>query len=330
MAGILNTAVVVLTFRAPSIVLLALIAVAPTGRMAAQAPESGDQPAPTFRSSVDLVSVSAVVRDRQGRFVKDLSRDDFEVFDDGIRRKIVEFSPSEDGPVSVAILLDTSGSMGIWGNLDAAREVVEQVLALLRPRDEAALYTFDSGVQRSSGFTSDAGAIRQALSQARAFGATAIYDAVAHVAEKLEERPTRRRAVIVVTDGLDTSSKRSVPEVSGIASGSDVPVYVITVGLASAEEAEHAGFDTAYAAEPRTPAAHLGNLAYWTGGALYNGRGLAASNIAARNVLAELRHQYLLAFESAGPGWRPVDVRLRRGQLTVRARSAYQSSHPLS
>jgi Ca-activated chloride channel family protein len=293
------------------------------------AQQDSAQPPPVFRSSVDLVSLSAIVRDRHGRIVRDLARDDFEIFDAGVRRQIVEFAPADEGPVSVAVLFDTSGSMGIAGNLTAGRLVVEHLLGLLKPRiDEIAFYSFDSGVRRTTGFTKDPEVVARALTRLKAFGETALYDAIGVVASQLEERPLRRRAVVVVTDGIDTSSEKSPADVSGIASASDVPIYVVTVDSGQKETLE-APQET-YSADPRTPAAHLGNLAHWTGGALFNGRGTSGAAATARLLLAELRHQYLLAFESAGPGWRPVDVRLRRSQVTVRTRSAYQSSRPIS
>jgi VWFA-related protein len=284
-------------------------------------------PGPVYRSSVDLVSVSAVVRDKRGRIVRDLDRDDFEVFDNGVRRRIVEFAPAEDGPVSLAVLFDTSGSMSVTHNLESGRLVIEHLLSLLRPGiDEVALFAFDSGFRKVVAFTTEPRVIEAALRELEAFGSTALYDAVGDVAGQLEERSNRRRALVVVTDGLDTSSDRSAAEVSGIASASDVPVYVVTVGLGEKSTLE--GPLDAFEPEPLTASAHLGNLAHWTGGALFNGRGVVAAGATARALLAELRHQYFLAFESAGPGWRPVDVRLRRGQVTVRTRSAYQSSRP--
>jgi Ca-activated chloride channel family protein len=283
---------------------------------------------PVFRSSVDLVSVTAVVRDRNGRLVRDLERDDFEVFDAGVRRPIVEFAPAEDGPVSLAVLFDTSGSMRVTDNLEAGRLVVAHLLAVLRPDvDEIAFYAFDSGLRAMQVFTTDHERVRRALPDLEAFGSTALYDAIGTVAAQLDERPHRRRALVVVTDGVDTSSQRSPADVSGVASASDVPVYVVTVG--TGEKDTLAGPVVAFEPAPVTPGAHLGNLAHWTGGALFNGRGPAAAAVTARALLAELRHQYLLAFESAGPGWRPVDVRLRRSQVTVRTRSAYQSGRPI-
>jgi Ca-activated chloride channel family protein len=280
---------------------------------------------PTFKASVDLVSLTAVVRDRRGQIIRNLSREDFEIFDAGVPRPIVEFAPAEDGPVSLAILFDTSGSMGLSRNLEHGVALAEQVLGLLRPAmDEVAVYAFDSGLREMQGFTTDLETIRRTYRSLDAYGTTALYDAIGTVASRLDERPHRRRALVVVTDGLDTASRRSAAEVAGVASASDVPVYVVIVGPEAADEVREAR--TGFQAEAAGPFGHLGNLAYWTGGAFYAGRGPAAASVAARAILAELRHQYLLAFESAGPGWRPVDVRLRRRELTVRARSAYQAT----
>lgn len=287
--------------------------------------DDGQGPKPTFKTSVDLVSLTAVVRDRRGQIIRNLSREDFEIFDAGVPRPIVEFAPAEDGPVSLALLFDTSGSMGLSQNLGHGIAVGEQVLGLLRPAmDEVAVYAFDSGLREMHGFTTELEAIRRTYRALDGYGTTALYDAIATVASRLGERPHRRRALVVVTDGLDTASRRSAAEVAGVASASDVPVYVVVVGPEAASEVREvrAEFQT----EPAGPFGHLGNLAYWTGGAFYAGRGPAAASVAARAILAELRHQYLLAFESAGPGWRPLDVRLRRRELTVRARSAYQAT----
>lgn len=298
-------------------------AVAPAGTG-----DPGDRP--VFRSSVDLVSISAVVRDQKGRLVRDLRRDDFEVFDAGVRRPIVEFAPSDDGPVSLAVVFDTSGSMRVDHNLEAGRAAVEQLLSMLRLGiDEVAFYAFDRDVHISTGFTLEPNRVQVALGRVKPFGLTALYDSVGEVAAALEERPNRRRAIVLITDGLDTASQRSAAEVSGIASASDVPIYVVLVGSQSASVVSDDG-QGAFAFDPTTPRAHLGNLAYWTGGTLFHARGGLPAEATARTLMTELRHQYLLAFESAGPGWRPVDVRLRRGQVTVRTRAAYQSSRPNS
>lgn len=283
-----------------------------------------DAPKPTFRSSVDLVSVAAVVRDRRGQVVRDLRRDDFLVYDNGVRRPILEFTPSDDGPVSLALLVDISGSMVMAGRLDQARAHVGILLDRLRPGvDEVALYTFDSRLHEERGF-GDAGAdVRSALDRLTPFGATSLYDAIGDMARRLETRVNKRRAILVVTDGLDNNSRLSPGEVSGLASATDVPVYV----MATLSPVDHAA--TRREAGSMIPTGQLANLAAWTGGTSFIVSTPAHASVATDRILADLRHQYLLAFEGVGSGWRPLDVRVRKQELTVRARSGYFVAAPV-
>ncbi|MCL4846925.1 MAG: VWA domain-containing protein [Acidobacteria bacterium] len=297
----------------------ALILLAQQHQLGGQVPAD---PALVFRSGVDLVSVAAVVRDRRGHVVRDLDAGDFEVYDNGVRRRIVEFAPGEDGPISVAFLLDVSGSMRMSRANDAARGMLDHLLAWLDPsRDEAALFTFDAKLYEEHGFTSDVAALRGAMAGIEAFGVTSLYDAVGETAERVASRDARRRAVVVLTDGLDNASRLTPEDVSAIASRSDVPVYVVT--LVSSLDQPHrrmalGGPEAVNAAGP------LGHLAWWSGGNLFIVSTAGQASVAARTMVAELRHQYLLAFESSGaPGWRTLDVRLRRADLSIRARSAY-------
>lgn len=282
-------------------------------------------PSPTFRASVDLVSVAAVVRDRRGQVVRDLARDDFEVFDNGIRRPIVEFTPSDAGPISLALLVDVSGSMVMTRHLDAARAWVGILLDRMRPGvDEVALFTFDRQLREERGFSGELEGLRATLAGLQPFGATSLYDAIGDTAQLLEARTSKRRAILVVTDGLDNASRLTPAQVSGLASATDVPVYVMAVRASvdrtTAREADgHA-----------TPVGQLANLAAWTGGFAFEVSTPAQASVATHKLLADLRHQYLLAFEAVGPaGWRPLDIRLKRRELSVRARSGYFVMPPL-
>src|SRR5207248_1703980 len=135
-----------------------------------------------------------------------------------------------DAPVSVAILLDISGSMGVGGNMDRARDAVRTVLAHMQSAgDEAALYTFDSTLHDAVPFTTDLDRIRRMTLAGRPWGLTSLYDAVAATAKEVGERANRHRAVLVISDGVDTNSQLTPPQVSGIASAIDVPVYLLTV-----------------------------------------------------------------------------------------------------
>lgn len=287
-----------------------------------QQPATDQAPAATFRSSVSLVSVNAVVKDRRGRTVRNLTREDFTVLENGTARPIVDFGFSDQGAVSFGVLVDQSGSMRLSNNLDAAREVIRHLVAWFDAgRDEIALFAFDKDLQDVQPFTTDPDAVTAALPKLSAYGTTALYDAIASTAQRLEKRPTPRRALIVVTDGLDTASTRTLEDVSGIASAIDVPVYVVVV-MSPSNHPERGGMPLRTEGEPITT--RLANLAYWTGGDMLIASTPGETSQAARRLVTDLRHQYQLAFESsARPGWHQVAVRTRNPDLQVRARSGY-------
>jgi Ca-activated chloride channel family protein len=284
------------------------------------AQESADQQA-TFRSGVDLVTVSATVRDGKGRFVKDLTKGDFEVIDRGERRAISEFR-SDNAPISLAILFDISGSMDGSARSTAAKFAAYHLLSWLQEgRDEAALFAFDSQLHEVAPFTVDTRSLQGALGEVVPFGATSLHDAIAEAAGKLALRPTERRAVVVITDGIDTSSRLSPAEVSGHAAAIDVPVYVIAVVL----PIDNPESDRATPQASRKAPASVGtieDLARWTGGSLYYSSTSASASKAARTVIDELRQLYLIAFEpGAAAGWHPLEIRVK--DRVVRARGGY-------
>lgn len=275
---------------------------------------------PTFRSAVDLVSVAAVVRDKRGRFARNLKKEDFVVDEGGTRREIVDFRSDENAPVRVALLFDVSGSMRLASRLEGARQAARHLLSALNlagGADEAAVFSFDMNLQSLQPFTADVSAIETAIAKVQPYGQTSLYDAVADTARSVAATGVvsrHRRAVVVFTDGLDTSSLMKPEEVSAIASGIDVPVYVVTVLSQGERDREDA----------RSEENPLGSLARWTGGNLFVTSAPAHESVAARQIVDELRHQYVLAFSAAATkGWRPLDVKTKNRDLTVRARSGY-------
>src|SRR5688500_5514688 len=125
------------------------------------AQDARQQPLATFKSAVEVVTVTASVRDGRGRVIRDLKKADFEVLDTGIPRQIKDFYAG-DSPVSLAVLLDISGSMSVGGNMDRAREAVAVAMMNLKTgSDEAALFTFDSQLQEVIGFTKDLDRVRR-------------------------------------------------------------------------------------------------------------------------------------------------------------------------
>ena len=285
-------------------------------------PDAADQPTGIFKSGVDLVTVSATVRDRRGRAVSDLTAQDFEVLDRGVRRRITEFR-TEAAPVSVAILFDVSGSMDIASRMLAARFAAHHVLSSLEHgRDEAALFAFDSRLHEVAPFTVDTRTLQGALGEVDPFGATSLHDAIADTAKHISARANGRRAIIVLTDGLDTASRLTPAEVSGIASEIDVPVYVIAVVL-PIDNPEENGRPVADGQVPASVGT-IRELAAWTGGELFYASTPADTSRVARQVVRELRQQYLIAFEpGTDAGWHPIEIRTTKKNLTVRARGGY-------
>jgi Ca-activated chloride channel family protein len=309
------------TQRLATIALLMALVCAPS--VALPQDTSSQTPKATFRSAVDLVSVAAVVRDRKGRFVRSLRKDDFVVEEGGARRSLVDFRADENSPVRVALLFDVSGSMRLASRLEKARAAARQVVSVLRladNADEVAVFSFDMNLQSLQSFTADAGAIEQALARVAPYGQTSLYDAIAQTSRRVNEnRPSdpRRRAVIVFTDGLDTSSELRPEQVAEAASTIDVPVYVMTV-VSSVDRYEGAVSELA-----ETP---LRSLARATGGELFVTSAPAHESIAARQIVDELRHQYVLAFgASSGAGWHALTVRTKDKDLMVRARTGYRA-----
>jgi VWFA-related protein len=156
---------------------------------------------------------------------------------------------------------------------------------------------------------------------------TSLNDAIAATARDLATRPNAHRAVIVLTDGLDNHSQLSPADVSGIASAIDVPVYILAV----VSPLDHTGAKTAVNSERPVPIGDLGDLARWTGGDFFLTSAATQTALAARQIVDELRHQYLIAFESASrPGWHPLEVRARNRKFVVRARGGYMVAPPLA
>jgi Ca-activated chloride channel homolog len=277
---------------------------------------------PVFSSGVDAVVVNVTVRNSRGRIVRGLAKEDFQVIDSGFGKPIQEFHAGS-APISLAVLLDISGSMAVGGNMDRARHAVAVATRHLRDeRDEAALFTFDSLMQEVVPFTHDLDRVRRVSLEGTPWGKTSLFDAIAIAARSVAERDNRHRAVLVITDGVDTGSELTPAQVSGIASSIDVPVYLLTV----VHPIDHQGTHLAVTAPEKRVAdtATLADLARWTGGDMRIASVRAQTDEELEDLFAELRHQYVIMFEpGARPGWHPIEIRTRNRSHVVRARGGY-------
>jgi VWFA-related protein len=283
--------------------------------------QSSAVPSEAFRSSVDLVTIQASVRDSRGHVVQGLTPTDFEVRDNGQLRPVLDLRSDRQSPITLAILVDMSGSMRIGAKVDMARRAFDSVLSQLRDgQDEAALFTFDSSLHERQGFTSDLAQLRDGLSDFAPFGTTSLYDATAAAARHLSDRSATHRAIVVLTDGIDTSSSLTASDVSGLASSIDVPVYIVATVPSIDQRAMMEMTDRGV----RANTADLRDLAEWTGGHLVFASTFVETTVVTSRIVNELREQYVLAIESAAAReWRRLEVRVRNASATVRARSGY-------
>ena len=303
------------------VIATAICLMMPVG-MAAQDPPPAS---PRFKSSVSVVSVSAVVRDQKGRFVRDLAQGDFTVAEGGRDKKILDFRAQSDGPVKLGLLFDASGSMRVGRKAVDAQQAARHVLAALRAKDEAAIFSFDTQLDRVREFTADIASLDGSLDKLNTpFGQTSLYDAVAEAAGLVAAhgrgggKLPHRAALVVLTDGIDTRSRQTTAQVAAIASAIDVPVYVIAVmsPIDDPTTDETPSFDVS----------GLQTMTRNTGGDMFTASAPAHASVAARRIVDELRHQYVLAFEaSGGDGWRQVEVRARNPKHIVRARTGYSA-----
>jgi VWFA-related protein len=303
-------------FRATLFTVFVLLAGFPPRLAMAQV----DQPQATFKSSVDLVSVTAVVRDKKGRVVRTLTPKDLVVTDAGNHRTIVDMQADDQSPASVALLVDGSGSMRLGSATVSSQQICELILAnLRRDKDLAALMSFDTRLLTLREFTQEFDRIRSGLGEVEAFGSTSIYDAIAGTAAVVATRTQNRRAVVVITDGADNASSFTPEEVAWISSTIDVPVYVFAVGelnplpspgIASGTEQRNSLFELARA----------------TGGDYFYAASPSLVVQSTNKLLEELRHQYLIAFEpGTATGLRRIEIRARNTDYKVRSRKWYSS-----
>jgi hypothetical protein len=279
------------------VVLTGLLAAGPAQVGSAQQVEQR----PMFRAMVERVTVAATVRDRRGRPVTTLTADDFHLIDNGQPRRILEFQ-REAAPMSLAILADYSGSMDVAGKRLAAQSIVSQLIAWLTPgQDRVGLFAFDQTLEEVSPLKPAPSDVVERMARLEPWGRTKLFDAIAE---------TGRRG----------APRRPPPPAR---SSIDVPVYIIVI----VSPLDRVGKSASSVIDPQLDQHRdgpLGNLARWTGGDILLPVTEFEAHANTRQIVAELRQQYLIAFEPGRqPGWHPLELRTRRADLVVRARSGY-------
>jgi len=199
--------------------------------LSGQTPSQSDPQSFKFRTGVELINVNATVTDQSGRFVPGLNQDDFRVYDDEQLQAVTHFN-ADRVPVSLGIVLDTSGSMD-GDKMYAAKQALDRFLfQLIDPNDEVFLYRFDSAPELVEGWTRDKRRISDSLNRIQPRGSTALYDAVADAVRLAQQGHNRKKAVVILSDGNDTSSRTDVFAVKQLIRETEVLVYAIGIDSA--------------------------------------------------------------------------------------------------
>ena len=296
------------------------------GVASAQAPAQPPPQTP-FRAGVDLVSLNVTVTDGTAHYVTNLSAEEFNVFEDGVKQDVTFFTRT-NLPVALALLLDTSASMET--KLPTAQEAAIGFARRLRQQDLAEVIDFDSRVVVLQNFTNSANELESAIKKTSAGGSTSLYNAVYIALKDLKKvlakntEEIRRQAIVVLSDGEDTSSLLPFEEVLDLAKRSETAIYTIGLRAPEGSGSTTKGFKEAEFV--------LRQFAQETGARSFFPNQLSELAGVYGQISDELSSQYTVGYTSRNPkrdgGWRRVVVRLGRPNLQARTKLGYFAPTP--
>jgi Ca-activated chloride channel homolog len=267
-----------------------------------------------LRSSIELTVVTATVRDADGKLVTGLSKEAFEVYEDGERLPISQFT-NERVPLGLGLLLDISDSMFGRRIKDAEAAVERFLLTLLDSRDAFFVMTFNHETRLLFGWKTDPSGVHDALVKLQPSGSTAMYDAIVTALPFIDRRPRERAAIVLITDGADTASDTSLHDLRPALLRSDAFVYAIAIDTPEPQ-----------AIAKRLNVATLNEITGQSGGRTEVVRTTADLDPATASIAEELNSQYVLGYSSSHPGdgqYHSIRVRTTTPSYKVRARNGY-------
>jgi VWFA-related protein len=292
-----------------------------TAAAVAYASAQQEKPAqsPSFRGSVDIVSLNVTVTDATSHFVTDLDEPDFQIFEDGVKQDISFFSRKQT-PVALSLLLDSSASME--EKLQTLQTAAGNFVRRLNANDIAQVIDFDSSVQMRQNFTSNQAELLTAIERTVAGGSTSLHNAIYVALKELKkvravtEQDIRRQALVVFSDGEDTSSLVSFDEVLDLAKRSETSIYAIAL---RGSDVQTKGF--------REAEYVMKTLAQETGGRSFFPAKIEDLTGVYSQIADELASQYTIGYTSKNPrrdgAWRRIDVRISRPSVTARSKRGY-------
>ena len=269
-----------------------------------------------YQVQVNRVVLHATAQDSDRHFALDLKKEDFQLQEDGARQEIIDFY-LEQRPVVLCMVLDSSGSM--QGKMDKVHLAADRFVDTLRPDDRALVIDFDEKVFLLQDFTHEAKLLKEAIDSTYAEGGTALYDSLHASFRKLKDLPGRK-AIVLLTDGEDTSSKFSFQRVLEMAKTNEVIIYSIGLGISFLDVSSHSV---------------LKELAEETGGRSFFPGKVEELEGAYQQIADELRSQYYITYSPSNENWdgkwrkvrlavpprKDLEVRTRRGYYAVRRSS---------
>jgi Ca-activated chloride channel homolog len=298
---------------------LTLVAIATTAVFDTSKPVRAQQP--SFRGGIDVVSLNVTVADGAGRFITNLDRDTFSVYEDGIQQQLTFFNRS-NLPIALSLLLDTSASME--DKLQTAQDAAIGFVKKLRPQDSGQLIDFDSRVVIAQPFTSNVPDLEQAIRKTTAGGSTSLHNAIyisLKELKKIQARSAddvRRQSIVVLSDGEDTSSLVGFDEVLELAKRSETAIYAIGLRGRGPDHVRGAFNEADFV---------LRQLSQETGGRVFFARTATELTGIYEQISDELSSQYMLGYQSRNPkrdgAWRRVVVRVNEPGATARTKQGY-------
>ena len=271
-----------------------------------------------FRGGIDLVSLNVTVTEGV-KYITGLEEGDFEVFEDGVKQSVTIFSRIQQ-PIALAILLDTSNSME--DKLATAQEAAIGFVRRMKKNDVTEVIDFNSQVRIPQEFTNDVNALERAIRQTKVNGSTSLYNALYVSLKGLKDEHAksseeiRRQAIVVLSDGDDTSSVIEYEDVLELAKRSETAIYAI--GLRQQESGRGKFKEAEFV---------LRQLSQETGGRVFFPTSIAELPKIYEQISEELASQYAMAYSSKNPmrngAWRRIDVRVNKPGLTARSRRGY-------
>ena len=310
-------------------VCLALLLVCAAGLLKAQRADS----AATFRANAQMVLVPVTVTDHNGKTIEGLRAENFSVLDDQKLQPIMSFA-TDDSPCSVGLVLDTSGSMR--NTLGAAKDIAHAFLEIANPGDEFQLLTVSTQPAVFSGFTTDKAALESEIDSTKSEGMTALIDTVYFALSRMRAARRSRRALLILSDGIDNYSRYAQADLMRVALEADVQVYTILVnGGSTGGTTGGALFRPSMVGKPwdRGPEQQgpetLEKLSDKTGGLHFRVHNATEAKQAMDRAGRAIRNQYVIGYQPPDPGqagkWHRVRVKANVQKVNVYARNGYYS-----